>query len=92
MSGFNEMTMDELMMYDGGDVRDVVTTIGGVCGAVSGAIAGFATGYAVGGAVFTGPVAMVTGCLAAIPAGTGGYVAGKTGAEAAWDAIANSLK
>lgn len=44
------------------------------------------------GAVFTGPVAIVTGCLAAIPAGTGGYVAGKTGAEAAWDAIADRLK
>lgn len=90
-ANFEELTITELILCEGGDVKGVVTTIWGVCGAVSGAIAGFAAGYAAGGAFFTGPVALVTGGIAAVPAGAAGYVAGKTGAEAAWDAIANSL-
>ncbi len=89
---FEELTYEELLVYDGGDARDVVTTIVGGCGAVGGAIAGFAVGHTVAGSVFTGPVAIGAGAVCAVGGAVAGYAAAKTAAESAWDAIANSLK
>jgi len=91
MNNLTEMTLDELQEVVGGDVKDVVTTVAGVCGGVVGFIAGFAGGYTVAGHWFMPPVSIPSGVMTGAVGAVGGYVGAKTGAEAAWDAIAAAI-
>lgn len=91
MNNLTEMTLDELQEVVGGDVKDVVTTVAGVCGGVVGFIAGFAVGYAGAGHWFTAPVSIPSGVITGAVGAVGGYAGVKTGAEAAWDVIATAI-
>jgi len=70
---FNELSMDELLLVDGGDIWRTITGVAcGVSGAFGGAIMGATAGAAIGNV----PGAVIGGIAGGVTGGVAGYTGG----------------
>lgn len=86
---FEELCVNEMLDINGGDAKEVVCTVVGVCGGILGAAGGFLGGFAVATIEFTPIVGVPVGIGCAVVGAGLGYAGAKDAAEDAWDAIAN---
>ncbi|MCR5755823.1 MAG: hypothetical protein K6G30_13555 [Acetatifactor sp.] len=88
------LSSDDLLLINGGGVKEVVCTGVGVCGGVVGAAAGFVGGFSVttGSTLgFATPAGVVVGIGTGAVGARLGYAGAKSAAESAWDFIADAI-